>query len=72
MTKERAKYILANTLFGGSLKYSFSGRYGSFNAPTYKDGLTAKEVYVVRSVWDGMKDNASFADALRKIAKKGV
>lgn len=73
MTKERAKYILKNCLWGGSLKYAFYGKYGaSTKWHIYEDGITMEEDNTIRAVWDKMDGNSTYSSALRKIAKKGV
>lgn len=72
MTKERAKYILDNSLFGGSLKYAFSGKYGAGESTTYEDGITQEESKFIRDVWDQMDGSSSFNSALCKISRGEV
>lgn len=68
MTQERAAYIVKNKLPFGSFKYSFKGPRGSFNAPTYTDGITPEEDGYIRSLWELLPGSYSYADVLFMIA----
>lgn len=67
LTKERARYILANPKLGGDLRMAFSEPF-AFNPKLYPDGITAAEDRHIREVWEGMPGNTSYYHAIVKIA----
>lgn len=69
MTQERAKYILANTLFGGAFKHAFRPKSAMITATVYPDGITIEEDQYIRLLWDKMPGNTCYYDAVVRIAK---
>lgn len=77
MTKDRAMYILNNTVEYGGLRWSYpsplnrppyySGSVRS--SAVYEDGITPDEFNYVKMIWNLMPDSASFYNALQEIAK---
>jgi len=66
MTRERAKYILANKLLGGDLRYAF--RQPSYHGRLYDDGITQDEHKAVHALWLTLPGHTSFFSALCQVA----
>ena len=66
MTRERAKYILANKLLGGDLRYAF--RRPSHHGRLFDDGITQDEHKAVHALWLTLPGHTSFFSALCQVA----
>lgn len=71
MTPERAKYIIANRLPMGELKYAFREPYrlGTGTAPIHNDGITKEEHAFILSRWRQLPGWSSFLYVLELTAK---
>lgn len=66
MTPERARYILANRLPGGDLRYAFF--MPAYTGRLYDDGMTRTEYEAIRGLWVTLPGGASFYSALCEVA----
>ena len=67
MTRERAQYILDNTVYG-EFKYAYSQGY-RLSGIIHPDGITREEREAVMRLWDTMPGNTCFYDAVCRIAQ---
>lgn len=74
MTPERARYILANTLMGGTLRFAFvlHGNRGLDNVTTFADGITPEEDAAIRAVWRTLPGSSSYYSAVCEIANERI
>ena len=68
ISPERARYIIENTLLGGSYRYAFK-KPCDFNPQLFSDGLTEAEEAAVIAYWDTLPGWTCFQHAIQLIAR---
>lgn len=68
MTSERAQYILANRILGGSFRYAFPRQFEPNGGTIYADGITKQEDEAIKSLWRTMPGFTCYYDAVVRIA----
>lgn len=68
MTPERARYILANTVYG-DFKFAFRRRCCMPDSILHEDGITEDEDAAVRAVWDTLPGDTTYYFAVVLIAQ---
>lgn len=71
MTRDRAKYLLANRQIGGDFKSAHLRPGDMRDKQLHPDGITVEEHEEIVSVWLTMEGWTTFTDAVIRIAQHG-